>query len=161
MKLIKLTQGQVAKVSDEWYDGLSKWKWHAFWNKNTGSFYAVRSDGKSPHQSKIWMHKEVGGAGVGTIVDHINHDTLDNTPENLRACNVFQNNQNARKRKDNTSGYKGVSKKGKKWIAQVRANKQIVLSRTFETPEEAALEYDKYASLHFGEFAVLNFPTRS
>lgn len=54
-------------------------------------------------------------------IDHIDGDPLNNKIENLRVCNLSQNLCNSTKRKDNTSGYKGVSwfKPQKKWRARI------------------------------------------
>ena len=46
---------------------------------------------------------------ISVLVDHINGDITDNRLCNLRIANVFQNTQNARKRKDNSTGIKGIN----------------------------------------------------
>ena len=157
MKTIELTHGQVSKVSDDWFEYLSQWKWNAFWNKNTNSYYAVRSEGKSPNQYKIWMHKVISNTHLGVMCDHKNRDTLDNQPNNLRSCTVSQNNMNVGIRKNNTSGYKGVSKCGKKWRAAITFGGKGVSLKCWDNPEDAARAYDEAAKIYHGEFAFLNF----
>ena len=54
-------------------------------------------------------------------VDHINGDRSDNRWENLRIVDRSENQRNARRRKNNTSGLMGVSyhrQKGK-WVARI------------------------------------------
>jgi hypothetical protein len=67
------------------------------------------------------MHRELLSAPAGLEVDHINGDKLDNRRANLRLATIGQNRQNAARRKDNTSGVKGVSwKRGEnKWRARI------------------------------------------
>lgn len=57
-------------------------------------------------------------------VDHIDGDSLNNCIENLREVDVIQNQQNAKIRKDNKSGIKGVhwNKCLSKWKAQIKIN---------------------------------------
>lgn len=61
------------------------------------------------------------------LLDHINGVLTDNRIENLRPATVVQNQRNAIKRKDNTSGVKNVSwhKGAKKWGVQMCVNKRI------------------------------------
>ena len=62
------------------------------------------------------------------MVDHIDGNRANNKIENLRQADVNQNAQNAVKRKDNTSGVKGVnwSKVDKCWRVRVQCkNKRI------------------------------------
>lgn len=116
MARIELTQGQCAIIDDDDLPAVSAYNWFALWNGHTKSFYAVAHaptvNGKRP---AVRMHRLVTGATTGSIVDHINHDTLDNRKENLRVCSVLGNAQNARLRSDNKSGYKGVS-----WVKDYR-----------------------------------------
>jgi hypothetical protein len=61
------------------------------------------------------------------VVDHINGDTLDNTPQNLRVCKQFENGQNRTSlNKNNTSGVRGVtwSKQKNKWAVSVMLNRK-------------------------------------
>ena len=60
-----------------------------------------------------------GDLTVSDPIDHIDQDTQNNRIENLRKANVFLNNQNQGNRKNNTSGYKGVS-----WSKQKRNGEQ-------------------------------------
>jgi hypothetical protein len=93
-------------------------------------------------------------------IDHINGNKLDNRKSNLRICTSQQNNMNQKKSKSNTTGFKGVSldKKSGKYQTQIQKDRNLMHLGRFSSAEEAARCYDKYAKLHFGEFARLNFP---
>ena len=163
--LIPLTQGQFAKVSPHRFEELNQFKWFAWWNKNNKSFYAMRqvrrADGS---QRPVRMHRYILGLtdDDSRCGDHRNHDTLDNTDENLRPCTDSQNNQNS-KMKPNSTGYKGVwleRQKGRNPRYRVSLLGKPV-KRFPATPDglvAAARHYDTIASEHFSEFAHLNFP---
>lgn len=87
------------------------------------------------------------------LVDHRDGNTLNNRRQNLRLATGTQNQGNAKLRKDNTSGYKGVCycKTTKKWKAAIGKN---TIGR-FDTPEEAYEAYCQKAKELFGEFARL------
>lgn len=94
----------------------------------------------------------------GYVVDHIDGNPLNCSRRNLRICTQAQNNANARKRKDNKSGYKGVFKHStlNKWVAQVGGGKSRYYVGCYDSPEEAALAYNFIAALLYGQFAYLN-----
>lgn len=58
--------------------------------KNNNHLYVVNSDRK-------YLHRLIVGAEKGQVVDHINHNTLDNRKDNLRKCNQSVNKLNSYK----------------------------------------------------------------
>lgn len=60
-------------------------------------------------------------------IDHINGIRDDNRIDNLRSVSQAENNRNAKRRSNNTSGVCGVHwyKRGNKWVAQIRADGNI------------------------------------
>jgi HNH endonuclease/AP2 domain len=88
-------------------------------------------------------------------VDHINGDTFDNRIENLRDATYAQNNQNAKIRKDSTSGVKGVffHKATGKWTASCQVNKKRTHLGLFLTIEEAEKAVKSFREQSHGEFA--------
>lgn len=73
-------------------------------------------------------------------VDHINRNTLYNRRKNLRIVTPSVNMHNQRKRKDNTSGFKGVSyvKHCKKYRARIQINGKYVYLGMFNSAKQAA-----------------------
>ena len=114
MKKIKLTQGKYAIVDDDDYNLISMFKWCAAKNRHT--FYAQRGgiiDGK---RKTIKMHRLILSAKSSEIVDHINHNGLDNRRENIRIVTHSENQWNRRKKKNKKSSkYIGVYKSGDKY----------------------------------------------
>lgn len=76
---IPLTQGQFAVIDDQDAPLVSCFRWYATANKMKG-YYAASTD----CGSTIYMHRVITDAPKGKVVDHINHDTLDNRRCNLR-----------------------------------------------------------------------------
>ena len=84
-------------------------------------------------------------------IDHRFRDKDDNRIATLRIVTPSENSINRGIRKDNTSGYKGVSwsKKTKKWGAEITANGNRIFLGYFETAELASDVYMKAAkNLH-------------
>lgn len=76
----------------------------------------------------------------GCLVDHINHNTLDNRRSNLRAVSHKENTQNRVPHKNNASGFRGVSlhRASGLWRAVVVADGKQHSLGYHRTPEEAA-----------------------
>lgn len=162
MKTIPLTQGKVTLVDDEDYEELNRYKWHA--HSNSYTFYARRNvpigNGK---RTTILMHRVILGIPPGILVDHWDHNGLNNQRINLRTANRPGNSQNRLNQKDTTTGYKGVTidehrRQRKIYRARITAEGRQIFLGGHATPEEAARVYDEAARRFHGEFACLNFP---
>jgi hypothetical protein len=160
-KEIPLTKNQIALVDDDDYEMLMEHKWQASYHSGdyfvaTGSFHIGNT------YKTIMMHRKIMNCSDSKlVVDHINHNTLDNRKENLRVCTVMQNCHNQKKYKKSYSKYKGVSykkdNKTKKFYASIGFNNKLICLGSFLTEEGAALAYDNKAKEIYGEFAYLNF----
>lgn len=156
MKKIALTQGKFALVDDEDYDFLMQWKWYA--NDSRGVIYArswgpYAGAGQAGKRAVLMHNYLLGFIGI----DHIDGNGLNNTKLNLRKANQSQNTANTGKRKNNKSGFKGVSQTKKSitkpWVAQIRIGTKNCFLGYFKTPEEASEAYKEAAKKHHGEFA--------
>jgi hypothetical protein len=92
------------------------------------------------------------------LIDHINHNTLDNRKCNLRLATKQENNSN-RLPQGGTSKFKGVyfNKQHSKWKSQISINCKKVHLGFFDSELEAAIAYDKAAKELHGEFSYTNF----
>lgn len=157
-----LSKGQVTIVDAYLFGYLSQWKWHAAKQQcqNHEKYYAVRAVWNGGKTDKVAMHHQVlMYYGIeAEVVDHKNGDRLDNRFINLRPATWSQNSINAKRHRDNTSGYKGVcfAKTREKWKACINIDKKRKHLGYFSTAVEAAIAYNEAAAKHYGEFAYLN-----
>ena len=142
---IKLTQGKYALVDNEDFEELSKWKW-CFNGR-----YAIR---RKNHRT-IYMHRVINNTLEGFETDHINRNKLDNRRKNLRSVTASQNRINLNIRKDNTSGYKGITwdKLKQRWKARIWIQGEQIVLGSFkqiksasEARSKAELEYYNFGA---------------
>lgn len=147
--LVPLTQGIYALIDPADWPAVSQYSWH------------YSSGGYAKNGRVGSMHRFIMQPATRLVVDHINRDRLDNRRSNLRICTQTQNKSNIPMRPSNTSGYRGVIRQPRGWIAQISAGSdaKFVVKGPFDTAEDAARAYDTMALEMRGEFAVLNFPT--
>jgi ABC-2 type transport system ATP-binding protein len=147
---------RYALVDPDDYPELSEYPWQCVRNKS-GNHYAARIEcGRI-----IYMHRRIMNAPKGFIIDHKDRNGLNNTKSNLRLATNAENTRNCGKtNKPTSSKYKGVtlSKRAKKWQANICYNGIRKCLGLFENEEDAAKAYDRAARIYHGEFGVLNFP---
>lgn len=122
--------------------------WYVNWSKNTKSFYVQGTmRGENGERKEVGLHRWITNAPQGMDVDHINHDTLNNTDENLRVCTRSENKQNLKGAQSNnkSSGIRGVTwcKGTEKWKSQIWVNKKLIYIGIFadiKDAEHAAIE---------------------
>lgn len=157
MKLIQLTHGRFARVDDEDYDTLIKFKWYPIKRGNT--FYAERRKTKNDNHVSTKMHRLIMNiTNSKKHIDHIDRDGLNNQKANLRECDRSQNMCNRNSSKNSTSKYLGVNihKSTQKWHSQIRNGNKYIYLGLFEKEEDAAIAYNEAAQKYHGEFANLN-----
>ena len=131
-------------------DKVKNIKWHRS-DLQRSTYYCLSND---PEWKRI--HRLIMGVtDKNIVVDHINHNGLDNRKSNLRICTSGQNTCNCLTSKNNKSGHKGVywSKERKKWCAQISINNKTKGLGRYDTIEEAIEAREKAAKEYYGEFA--------
>lgn len=135
-------------------------RWNVRWvGKEAGSYNREGYRLIALNYTKYMAHRIAWAMHYGEwpklLIDHINGIPDDNRICNLRQAEHWQNMANAKLRKDNTSGYRGVSRDHYtgKWSAQIGVNGKCIRMGTFETKEEAYLAYCNASKALLGEFS--------
>lgn len=116
--------------------------------------YVLRIDYRLYYAHRLaWLH--MTGDWPSGCIDHIDGDASNNKWANLRHASHAQNMANQKKRKDNTSGYKGVTfdKRSGKWLAQIQCERKHSILGRFDNPKAAHDAYCAAANALFGKFA--------
>lgn len=146
MKQIELSKGLYSIVDLEDYSLLIQSKWSAYYKPSCNKWYAQNKKNGLLHRYLL------GVTDPNILVYHKNGNTLDNRRENLEIISREISKRRA-KRRVTTNVYRGVSRlSANKWRADIRNN----FIGSFDTPEEAALAWNKVALEMYGENAQLN-----
>lgn len=161
--MVYVRKGKWAIVDEEDYCRVAHMDW-AFNNKNNTVYTALsRKEAKARKQPRtVYLSRLLMNFPPGKVVDHKNHDTLDNRRStNLRVCSWEDNGKNRRvylTKIKKSSKYKGVSwcAEQKKWRVSIRLDKRLTYIGRFDDEERAAKAYNDAAIIYFGEFSFLN-----
>lgn len=137
-------------IDKEDYDKVKNYNWRF----NNYGYVIAYKDNRQYALHRVVMECDV----TEIIIDHINHNKLHNTKDNLRPCTKKENCRNS-KSINGTSKYKGViwDKEREIWLASIKVNWVTKFLGRFEIEEEAAKAYDKAAVKYFKEFCYTNF----
>lgn len=149
-------------VDDEDFDWLNQKKWSL--NRGYAAYEISKGGRNNRIRHLVRMHRIIlehhGFNLEGIEIDHRNLNRLDNQKSNLRVATHNQNQWNVKKRKNNTSGYKGVlvmkNYISKPFVAYINVNNKRIHLGYFSNIKDAALSYNNAAKSHFGDFANLN-----
>lgn len=153
--IIPLTKGYQTVVDDVDAD-LSQLKWCVHIENNRP--YALRH----VRPTQLYIHKVILARKIsrpleqGEKVDHVDNDSLNNRRDNLRLATHAENMRNRKLPKNNTSGFKGVTKSNSTlhpWRASIKVNGETIDLGYFSTAEEASDAYVEASKKHHGEFA--------
>jgi hypothetical protein len=112
---------------------------HVNYHPDVKDFYAKYWDGNKEQR----LHRFLMDFPDGWLIDHINHNTLDNRFCNLRTADYYLNNGNLDQ--ETSSKYTGVSwyEPTKKWRARIQIDGKNHHLGYFEVEEDAHKAYQK------------------
>lgn len=145
--------GAAARKASSTKHGLSGTKIYNTWNNMKDRCYNINSD----------VYEHYGGRGIAVcdewrndVLAFFNHvSSLDNygnpgytldrikvngnyTPGNVRWGTGHMQATNQRRRRDNSSGYTGVYKKGNRWVSKIFIEGDEIIIGNFDSCEKAA-----------------------
>ncbi len=150
IRRIPLGEQAYAYVDAADFDWLNQWKW------SLHNGYAARKDrGKT-----IYLHREIVQAPQGMVVDHLNHNRLDDTRANLNICTQGDNLRNTAKRRGTASRFRGLHfcPRTGKWCPRIRFAGKYLYLGSFAEEVDAARARDRATVEYVGPYACLNFP---
>lgn len=115
--------------------------WNACYDPSIDSYY-VRGHSKRTNGTRktIHLHRFIFNNPKGVQIDHINHNPLDNTRDNLNIVSQHENKQNRDGLdKNNKSGIRGVywCKTKKRWIGKVTSYRKTKRKYFYDKTEAA------------------------
>ena len=137
------TKGEEFYFNLEDYDKIKDYCW------------LIASDGYVVSANGVLFHNIIM---IDKSIDHKNHKKYDNRKCNLRKVTPSQNQMNASKRSDNTSGVTGVgwNKERCKWAAYIAINGKQKHLGYFDKFEDAVQIRKNAEEKYFGEFSYDN-----
>lgn len=169
---MELTQELVKELFD-YRDGFLYWKISRTVRIKVGDLAGTENPGKQGKRRKIGIYpfnKKFYASHIIYIyhhgelpefIDHKDRNPENNIIENLRKATKSQNSKNCTSVKNSSSKYLGVSyhKQSGKWQAKGTLEGKPKYLGLYVLEKDAAVAYNEFAKIHYGEFANLNIIT--
>ena len=127
-------------------------RWRALKCKSHVYAYTTLPTTKGNYSHK-GLHTLLMSNKPGFVVDHIDHNCLNNKRDNLRVASISQNNANKIVSRNNKLGMKGVYFTGTRFAACITKNGKSFSIGQFESAAEASAAYYGAARALYGDFA--------
>lgn len=122
-------------------------------NRHGKVYWLVQIDGRKYRRAQIVFYM-VNGAWPTPQVDHIDGNSTNDRPSNLRVATQTQNAWNHKSRAKRSPLPMGVRQAVfGRYVARISVNKAHLTIGTFDSPEMASRAYQEARRKHFGAFA--------
>lgn len=131
------------------YNLIKDYRWSGIKNKSNSYYIGARyftEEGKKT----ILLHRLIMNCPKGMVVDHINHNTLDNRKDNLRICTQSNNNHN-RNNSNKSNIY--FDKRINKWVARIVVDNKVIHLGSFNNKEDAIKAREKAENRYYKEYS--------
>lgn len=135
--------------------------WHVAFLPNSSTYYAsccerLKTEGGEKICNILYLHRWVLNYSGNNLIDHVDHDPLNNRKINLRITDIPDNSKHRGKRnKNNKSGYRNVCwhTRESKWCVQLMINGKNTVLGKFDNVDEAGIFAEQMRKKYYGEFA--------
>lgn len=152
--------GWTSNTNEEFYFDLEDYEKikDYCWHKNHNGYLTYIKNNGHYYDKNLNLSRIIMDCPDDLVVDHINHNTLDNRKSNLRLATVSQNGMNHKICSENKSGYSGVwlDTKNNRWCASIMCNQKNVWLGSFKNINDAVSARFLAEEQYFGEFSYKN-----
>lgn len=128
-----------------------------YWHISSGGYVCtnVNNIKRVGKNTLVQLHRLIMNPADDKLVDHRDHNKLNNRRLNLRECTYSNNNMNKRTQINNTSGVKGVCwyKKYQKWMSYIKVDKKFINLGYYLDINDAVKIRKEAEHKYFGDFA--------
>ena len=119
--------------------------------KNGKKYWVIKINNKAYKRARL-IFLFLNGRFPFPCVDHIDGNSLNDNPENLREATVTQNSWNHKGRKKTTNLPMGIRKVKDRYVSRISVNKKHIHIGTFVNLNEALESYKNARIKYYGEF---------
>ena len=116
------------------------------------SYWVIKINGKKYKRGRL-LFLYIFDRFPNKCIDHIDGNSLNDLPENLREATILENCWNHKKRKKSSDLPMGIRKNKNKFVARISCNKKHITIGSFEKLEDAVKAYKEKRIELYGKFS--------